>query len=116
MSASFGVWPPRKLTTAPTVASTAEKMATCWPSPPLCASCSTAWSCAPWTCIPCPDIYRVSVLLAADVVLELLDGEILVGDDVADDVADRHHADHLAVVHDRQVADRLLAHELHALA
>src|SRR5262249_31010410 len=101
---------------APTVARIAEKMATCWPRPPLCPSCSTAWSCAPWTWIPCPDILRCSPLVSADVVLELLDGEILVRDDVAHDVADRDHADDAAVLHDGQVADVALRHDRHALA
>src|SRR5438552_1675713 len=96
------------------VASTAVKIATCWPNPGVCAACSTAWSCGPWTCTPCSDI--LLLLLTAYVVLELLDGEVLVGDDVAHDVADRHHPDHAALVHHRQVADVLLRHELHALA
>src|SRR6185312_13023231 len=109
---------------APTVASTAVKIATCCPRPGLWPSCSTAWSCGPCTWIPCPDIGssrasrlvpRESGLLTADVVLQLLDREILVGDDVAHDFADRDHAHHAALVHHGQVADVLLRHELHAL-
>src|SRR2546422_6639497 len=106
------------------VASTAVKIATCWPNPGVCAACSTAWSCGPWTCTPCSDMCLMPggverrrpssartpfpllarSSLSADVVLELLDGEVLVGDDVAHDVADRYHPDHAALVHHRQVA------------
>src|SRR5688500_1141518 len=42
-------------------------------------------------------------LLPADVVLQLLDGEVLVRDDVAHDVADRDHADDAPVVDHGQV-------------
>src|SRR4051812_18830719 len=111
--ALFCVSPPKKLTMAPTVARSAEKIATCWPRPGLCPSCSTACSCAPWTWMPCPDMFS---LLAADVMFQLLDGEILVRDDVAHDVADRHHPDDAALIHHRQVANAFLAHERHAVA
>src|SRR5258707_121785 len=101
------------------------------------ASMSTAWSWGPWTWTPCPlisspyarEVERrrfssaptlfpllATLSLTTNIVFELLDGEVLVGDDVAHDVADGNHADHAPLVHHRQVADVLLRHERHALA
>src|SRR5690242_21588086 len=98
---------------APTVARTAVKIATCCPSPPLGASCSTAWSWGPCTWTPCPDIgffpllasrVQEADLLPADVMLQLFYREVLIRDDVAHDVAERDHADHAALVDHGQVA------------
>ena len=52
--------------------------------------------------------------LAVDIVLHLLDGELLFGDDTFDQIADRYHADQFVAVHDRQVAEFLCGHQGHA--
>src|SRR5688572_16807003 len=49
---------------------------------------------------------------ARDVALQLVQFDLLVLDDRLDQVADRHHADHFALVHDRQVANALVGHYL----
>ena len=53
---------------------------------------------------------RRSLSLPRNVVLQLLDDELLLGDDVLHKVADRDEADQLAAVHDRQVAQPVLGH------
>src|SRR5439155_3522935 len=56
-----------------------------------------------------------SALAAGDVVLELGDDELLLGDERLHDVADRDHADHLSLLQHRQVAYVLVRHERHAI-
>lgn len=51
---------------------------------------------------------------ADDVALEVVDVELLVGDDVLDDVTDADEADELVVFHDREVALTLFGHDGHA--
>src|SRR5690606_12112365 len=57
---------------------------------------------------------RASVLMrgcsSGNVVLQLLDLVLLVGDDRLDQVADRQHAHHGAVLQHRQVADAVAGH------
>ena len=53
--------------------------------------------------------------VAGDVLLELLDDFLLLGDDVLHQVADRDHPDHAPAVHHRQVPQAVLRHQRHAL-
>ena len=56
------------------------------------------------------DMPRISGAFAVDIELELLNGELLLGDDVLHQVTDRHHADQAIVFDDRQVAHAPFGH------
>lgn len=50
-----------------------------------------------------------------DIALELLDQELLLGNDAAHDVADRHDSDEVVTVHHGEMSEAVVGHELHAL-
>src|SRR5215470_12143168 len=52
--------------------------------------------------------------LAADVLLELLDAELLLADDPLDEIADGDDADEPPAVEDGKMADVLVGHDHHA--
>ena len=56
-----------------------------------------------------------SASLSSDVVLELLDDELLLGDGGLDQVADRDETHQLAIVHHWQVPQPVLCHQHHVL-
>src|SRR5688572_32384516 len=61
------------------------------------------------------DAGAIPTLLTRDIPAQVLDFVLLFVDDRLHAVPDRDHADEVAVLHDRQVADALVRHELHAL-
>jgi hypothetical protein len=50
-----------------------------------------------------------------NVAFELLDGVLLILDHRLDQIPDRDHRDHPSLVHDRQMPDPALGHEMHAV-
>ena len=53
--------------------------------------------------------------LATDIALELLDDELLFGDDRLDEIADGNHTAHFAGFDNRQMANTYLGHQGHTL-
>ena len=53
--------------------------------------------------------------IPGDVVLELMDRVVLGRHDPVDEVANRHHSDHLPLFHDRQMTAALVRHAVHTL-
>src|SRR5262249_43929130 len=66
--------------------------------------------------LPAPELRRgMTTLPTGDVILELLDLELLFGDDGLNDIPDRNHTDEFLVVQHGQVSDALVGHQRHAL-
>ena len=53
-------------------------------------------------------------ILSADIVLQLLDDGLLLGDDGLDQIAQRNHPDQFPLAGDRQMSNAFLRHHTHA--